>query len=193
MKRYGERMDVRGGNAEPGASGADRGRLHRLVWAAAWISFFADFSTELIYGVLPAFYLETLALGIVSLGVIEGTAEAVVAVAKLWSGTRSDRTGRRGAWMFAGYTLSGAAKPMIGLVSGGLAVGALRALDRLGKGIRGAPRDALIADTIDAGERGRAFGVIRAMDHAGALVGGLVAAGLLAAGTASPRSLFFLS
>lgn len=178
---------------EPGSPRTSRPRLHRLVWAAAWISFFADFSTELIYGVLPAFYLQTLALGIVSLGVIEGTAEAVVAVAKLWSGTRSDRTGRRGAWMFAGYTLSGAAKPLIGLVSGGLAAGSLRAIDRLGKGIRGAPRDALIADTIDRNQKGRAFGVIRSMDHAGALVGGLAAAVLLAGGVMEPRSLFFLS
>lgn len=167
--------------------------LPRVVWAAAWVSFFADFSTELIYGVLPAFYLQTLSLSIVSLGVIEGFAEALVAMTKLWSGSLSDRTGRRPLWMLVGYSLSGISKPMIGLASGGVLVGALRALDRMGKGIRGAPRDALITDAVGPLDRGRAFGVLRALDHAGALVGGLVAAGLLASGLVMSRQLFFLS
>ena len=168
-------------------------RLPQVVWAAAWVSFFADCSTELIYGVLPAFYLQTLSLSIVSLGVIEGLAEAVVACTKLWSGSLSDRTGRRPLWMLAGYSLSGLAKPLIGLASGGVLVGSLRAIDRVGKGIRGAPRDALITDAVSQSNRGRAFGVLRALDHAGALVGGLVAAGLLASGLVMSRQLFFLS
>ena len=186
-------MAPRNGN-DLNAPGSRRAsRLPRVVWAAAWVSFFADFSTELIYGVLPAFYLQTLSLSIVSLGVIEGLAEAVVAFTKLWSGSLSDRTGRRPVWMLAGYSLSGLAKPLIGLASGGLLVGSLRALDRLGKGIRGAPRDALITDAVCPTDRGRAFGVLRALDHAGALVGGLVAAGLLASGLVMSRQLFFLS
>ena len=176
------------------SSGSRRkSHLPRVVWAAAWVSFFADFSTELIYGVLPAFYLQTLSLSIVSLGVIEGFAEALVAFTKLWSGSLSDRTGRRPLWMLAGYSLSGLAKPLIGLASGGVLVGSLRALDRVGKGIRGAPRDALITDAVGQTDRGRAFGVLRALDHAGALVGGLVAAGLLASGLVMSRQLFFLS
>ena len=168
-------------------------RLPRVVWAAAWVSFFADFSTELIYGVLPAFYLHTLSLSIVSLGVIEGLAESIVAVTKLFSGSLSDRTGRRPLWMLAGYSLSGLAKPLIGLASGGLLVGSLRALDRLGKGLRGAPRDALVTDAVAESDRGRMFGVQRSLDHAGALAGGLVAAGLLASGLVLSRQLFLLS
>ena len=168
-------------------------RLPRVVWAAAWVSFFADFSTELIYGVLPAFYLHTLSLSIVSLGVIEGFAESLVAATKLFSGSLSDRTGRRPLWMLAGYSLSGLAKPLIGLASGGLLVGSLRALDRLGKGLRGAPRDALVTDAVDESDRGRMFGVQRSLDHAGALAGGLVAAGLLASGLVGSRRLFLLS
>ncbi len=167
--------------------------LPRLVWAAAWVSFFADFSTELIYGVLPAYYLHTLSLSIVSLGVIEGLAESIVAMTKLVSGSLSDRTGRRPVWMLAGYSLSGLAKPLIGLASGGLVVGSLRALDRLGKGLRGAPRDALVTDAVDESDRGRMFGVQRSLDHAGALAGGLVAAGLLASGLVGSRELFLLS
>ena len=171
----------------------ERSRLPRVVWAAAWVSFFADFSTELIYGVLPAFYLHTLSLGIVSLGLIEGLAESVVAATKLFSGSLSDRTGRRPRWMLAGYTLSGLAKPALGLASGGLLVGALRVLDRFGKGLRGAPRDALVTDAVRDADHGRMFGVQRAFDHAGALTGGLVAAGLLASGWVDSRTLFLFS
>ena len=170
-----------------------RTRLPRIIWAAAWVSFFADFSTEMIYGILPAFYLHTLSLSILSLGIIEGVAESIVALTKLFSGTISDRTGRRNLWMLAGYGLSGLAKPLLGLVTTGLGFGLLRAMDRFGKGIRGAPRDALVSAAVDEHERGRAFGLQRALDHAGALAGGLTAAGLLAAGLLAPRSLFFLA
>jgi len=167
--------------------------LPRVVWATAWVSFFADFSTELIYGVLPAYYLHTISLSILSLGIIEGLAESIVALTKLLSGSLSDRTGRRPLWMVAGYGLSGLAKPMIALVSSGFGIGALRAADRFGKGIRGAPRDALVSSAVDERDLGRAFGLQRALDHSGALVGGLVAAGLLAAGLLVPRQLFMLS
>jgi MFS transporter len=170
-----------------------RVRLPRIIWAAAWVSFFADFSTEMIYGILPAFYLHTLSLSILSLGVIEGIAESIVALTKLFSGTISDRTGHRNLWMLAGYGLSGLAKPLIGLATTGLGFGLLRAVDRFGKGIRGAPRDALVSAAVEENERGRAFGLQRALDHAGALAGGLTAAGLLAAGLLAPRNLFFLA
>jgi MFS family permease len=172
---------------------AHRSPLPRVVWATAWVSFFADFSTELIYGVLPAYYLHTISLSILSLGLIEGLAESIVALTKLMSGSISDRTGRRPLWMLAGYGLSGIAKPMIALVSSGFGIGALRAADRFGKGIRGAPRDAMVSSAVDEKDRGRAFGIQRALDHSGALVGGLVAAGLLAGGFFVPRQLFMLS
>ena len=172
---------------------APHAKLPRVVWATAWVSFFADFSTELFYGVLPAFYLHTLAIGVITLGLIEGIAESIVAVTKLWSGSLSDRTGHRPAWMVAGYGISTLTKPIMAFVSGGLLIGTLRGMDRLGKGIRGAPRDALVSGAVDQRRRGRAFGVQRAMDHSGALVGGLVAAGLLALGLVGPRDLFLLS
>jgi MFS family permease len=170
-----------------------RKALPTIVWATAWVSFFADFSTELIYGLLPAFYLGTLTLGIVWLGVIEGLAETIVAMTKLFSGYLSDRTGRRKSWMLAGYCLSAAAKPMLVFATSGAGVGAFRALDRFGKGIRGAPRDALVAGEVESPYRGRAFGVLRGLDHAGALVGGLVAALLLATGLATMKQMFVLS
>tara|TARA_R110000744_G_scaffold380529_1_gene501799 strand:+ start:6448 stop:7716 length:1269 start_codon:yes stop_codon:yes gene_type:complete len=174
-------------------SRTDQTKLPRVVWAAAWVSFFADFSTELYYGVLPAFYLQTLSLSIVTLGIIEGVAESIVAITKLWSGTLSDRTGHRPVWMVAGYGISALAKPLMAFASGGVLSGLLRGMDRFGKGIRGAPRDALLSESIDDRRRGRAFGVVRAMDHAGALVGGVAAAGLLALGLVVPRDLFLLS
>lgn len=170
-----------------------RSKLPAIVWATAWVSFFADASTELIYGVLPAVYLGTLTIGILGLGLIEGFAETVVSITKLYSGSLSDRSGRRKPWMLAGYGLAAVSKPLIALTSSGVLIGALRASDRFGKGLRGAPRDALVADSIDEHTRGRAFGVQRAMDHAGALVGGLVAAGLLAFDFVTNQQLFLLS
>lgn len=170
-----------------------RSKLPAVVWATAWVSFFADASTELIYGVLPAVYLGTLSIGILGLGLIEGLAETVVSVTKLYSGALSDRTGKRKPWMLAGYGLAAVSKPLIAFTSSGLAVGGLRAADRFGKGLRGAPRDALVADAIDDSIRGRAFGLQRGMDHAGALFGGLIAAALLALDLVTTRQLFLLS
>jgi len=157
------------------------------------VSFFADLATELVYGVLPAYYLHTFSLSIVTLGLIEGLAESIVSLTKLLSGSISDRTGRRPVWMFFGYGISAISKPLLGVVGSGFGIGLFRATDRFGKGIRGAPRDALIASAIDESQRGRAFGVQRALDHSGALVGGLVAAGLLAAGFVLPKQLFMLA
>jgi len=143
--------------------------------------------------VLPALYLGTLTIGVLGLGLIEGFAETVVSITKLYSGSLSDRSGRRKPWMLAGYALAAVSKPLIVLTTSGLLIGALRASDRFGKGLRGAPRDALVAEAIDEGLRGRAFGVQRGMDHAGALAGGLLAAGLLAFDLVDTRQLFLLS
>jgi MFS family permease len=170
-----------------------RPKLPKVVWATAWVSFFADASTELIYGVLPALYLGTLSIGILGLGLIEGLAETIVSITKLYSGSLSDRSGRRKPWMLAGYALAAVSKPLIALTTSGLAIGALRAADRFGKGLRGAPRDALVADAIDEHTRGRAFGLQRGMDHAGALAGGLLAAALLAFNLVTTKQLFLLS
>lgn len=169
-----------------------RTKLPAVVWAAGWVSFCSDAATELIFGVLPAFYLNTLALGIVWVGVVEGLAETVVSLTKLFSGRLSDRSGVRKPWMLFGYALSGLSKPLLAFVTSGLGVTLLRSADRFGKGLRGAPRDALVAQAITPAQRGQAFGIQRSMDHAGALIGGLLAAILLLAGTA-PKTLMLLS
>ena len=154
-------------------------RLPGVIWATGWVSFCTDMSTELIYGVLPAFYTATLRLNVASQGLIEGAAETIVAITKLLSGHWSDRTGGRKWWMVAGYSLSAVFKPLLTYAGSVSAVLGMRGMDRFGKGIRGAPRDALVSVHVHPAQRGRAFGVQRALDHAGALAGGLIAAAAL--------------
>lgn len=117
--------------------------LPGVVWATAWVSFFTDLSTELVYAILPAFYRATLGLNARWLGGIEGFAEAVASLTKLFSGHWSDRTGGRKWWMVAGYSLSTLSKPLLAVAGNGWGVLGLRGADRVGKGVRGAPRDAL--------------------------------------------------
>ncbi len=157
-------------------------RLPRTVYALGAVSLLTDLSSEMIYPLLPVFLTTVLGAGAVSLGLIEGVAESVAAAVKLAAGRWSDRTRGRRGFVLAGYGLSGLARPVIGVAAGWPAVLLLRFLDRIGKGVRGAPRDALIADVVSPAERGRAFGVHRAMDHAGAVLGPLAAAALLGLG-----------
>lgn len=173
------------------ASVPGRAALPGVVWATAWVSFLTDMSTEMIYALLPVFYASTLGLGTLWQGLIEGAAEALASLTKLFSGHWSDRTGGRKWWMVGGYSLSTISKPLLALAGGGWTVLALRLADRLGKGVRGAPRDALISGTVDAGQRGRAFGVQRAMDHAGAMLGALLASAIVYWQFANLRHLFW--
>lgn len=146
------------------------------------VSLLTDMSSEMIYPLLPAFLVTVLGAGAVALGLVEGVAESTAALLKVVSGRWSDRSGRRKPLVVAGYTTSGLARPLIGLAVAWPMVVALRFVDRIGKGLRTSPRDALIAGSVPAEDRGRAFGLHRSMDHAGAVIGPLVAAGLLAAG-----------
>lgn len=150
-------------------------------------------STELIYAVLPAFYRMNLGLSALWLGVIEGCAEAVASLTKLFSGYWSDRTGGRKWWMLAGYGLSTLSRPLLTLAGGGWEVLGLRSADRLGKGLRSAPRDAILSRQVPLTVRGRAFGIHRAMDNAGALMGGLLAFALLHWRIVSLTGLFWLT
>lgn len=168
-------------------------RLPGIVWATSCVSYLTDLSTELIYAILPAFYQATLGLGALWLGLIEGFAEAVASLTKLFSGYLSDRTGGRKWWMMVGYSLSTLSRPVLPLAGGGWTVLAMRGADRMGKGIRGAPRDAILSREVPASMRGRAYGVQRAMDHAGALSGTMLASVLLFTGTVSLRGLFWLT
>jgi MFS family permease len=145
------------------------------VWLLGWTSLFTDAATEIIYPLLPIYLSRVLGAGALSLGIIEGVAEAVNSLLKVLSGWLSDRRTRRRPLVIAGYALSSAARPLIALTSSWPQVLVIRALDRTGKGIRGAPRDAMLARFADPSSRGRIFGFHRAMDHTGAILGPLAA------------------
>jgi MFS family permease len=157
------------------------------------VSFFTDFSSEMIYPLLPLFLTTVLGAGPAFLGVIEGVAESTAALLKLASGIISDRVQKRKRLVLAGYGLSSLARPLVAAATSPLAVLCVRFADRVGKGVRTSPRDALIADTTDQAVRGKAFGFHRAMDHAGAIVGPLAAAFLLAYLVKDLRTVFWLA
>jgi MFS family permease len=167
--------------------------LPRPVWLLGWASLFTDAATEMIYPLLPVYLSRVLGAGAVSLGIIEGVAEGVNSVLKILSGRLSDRWSRRKPIVIAGYALSSVARPFIAVTSGWMQVLAIRALDRTGKGIRGAPRDAMLASLATPTTRGRVYGFHRAMDHAGAVVGPLIATAFLFAWPGEYRTLFALT
>lgn len=168
--------------------------LPRNVWAVGVTSFLMDVSSEMVLNLLPLFLSSVLGVRTGVIGFIEGSAEATASLLKVFSGWLSDRLGSRKWLAVAGYGLSAAAKPFFYLAGSWEAVFAARWGDRLGKGIRTAPRDALIADSITPAQRGVAFGFHRAADTGGAVVGLLVALGLVlsmqVAGSALQRSTF---
>jgi MFS family permease len=170
-----------------------RPRIHRNVLALGAVSLLTDFSSEMIYPLLPVFLTTTLGAGPAALGIIEGVAETTASLLKLFSGAWSDRTGRKKPLVLAGYGISAAMRPLVGFATGWGHVLAVRFSDRIGKGIRSSPRDALIAASVPAEDRGRAFGLQRAMDHLGAVVGPLAAFLLLSVAGLSFRTVFFLS
>jgi MFS family permease len=165
-------------------------RLPRQVVLLGWISLLADVSGEMTTPLIPLYLTGVLGAGTVALGLVEGAAEAVVTVMKAASGWHSDRVGRRVPYIRWGYGLPVLGKTIVAMATWWPMVGAGRVLDRVGKGIRTTPRDALLADAVSAEIRGHAFGVHRAMDTAGGLLGALLAAGLLAGlgASASPDS-----
>ena len=160
--------------------------LPRAVWVLSWVSFFADVSSEMIYPLLPLFLVGVLGSSRTELGLIEGAAVLLVALMSATAGFRSDRRGARVPWIRWGYGLPVLGKGVIALATGWPLVLGGRLLDRFGKGLRGAPRDALIADAVAAEHRGRAFGLHRAFDTAGALAGVLLSAFLLWRLTGTP-------
>ena len=155
--------------------------LPRTVVILGVVSLLNDAASEMITPLLPIFLTATLGAGPAIVGLVEGLAEATASVLKLLSGRLADRGVPAKALVVGGYSLSNAMRPLIGLAAGWGAVLALRFLDRVGKGIRSAPRDALIAGAAAPEQRGRAFGFHRSMDHAGSVIGPLLAFALLAA------------
>lgn len=155
-------------------------RLPRTVWLLGLVSLLNDSASELLYPLVPLYLASVLMAGPKALGIIEGIAEATGSLLKLFAGVLTDRTRRTKPWVVTGYGVAAVARPLFALAASWPAVLALRFADRVGKGLRSSPRDALLARSIDAGQRGLAFGLHRAMDNAGAVVGPLVAAWLLA-------------
>lgn len=149
-------------------------RLPRNVWAVSLTSFFMDISSEMVLNLLPLFLSDILGMGKNIIGVIEGVAEATASLLKVFSGWLSDKIGGRKWPAVVGYGLSALTRPFFGMANVWIVAGA-RWADRVGKGIRTAPRDALVADSIDEGQRGLAFGFHRAADTGGAVVGLLIA------------------
>lgn len=149
-------------------------RLPRNVFIISLVSLLNDASSEIIYPLLPLFLSSALGAPPVAIGLIEGAAESVSSLLKLFAGYISDRRGRRKGLVVFGYALASLARPLLGLASNWPQVLTLRLTDRVGKGIRTAPRDAMIADAASSEERGLAFGFHRAMDHLGAVIGPLI-------------------
>jgi len=172
---------------------AQRPRLGRTVKALGAVSFLTDVSSEMIYPLLPLFLTGVLGASATALGAIEGAAESTSALLKLASGWWSDRVERRKPLVVGGYLLASIARPLIAVAQSVPQVLVIRLTDRVGKGIRTSPRDALIADSVNQRMRGRAYGFHRAADHAGAVVGPMIAFVLLGTLGVPLRTLFFLA
>src|SRR3954463_9428868 len=170
-----------------------RPTLPRNVWVLGFVSLFMDLSSEIYHALLPAFITMVLGLPATALGAIDGIAEATANFAKLFSGRFSDRSLKRKPWVMAGYGLAALSKPLFPLAASAPAVMAARFADRIGKGLRGSPRDAMIADETPPEIRGRAFGLRQAMDTVGALLAPLVAIGLMAWLASDIRAVFWIA
>ncbi len=168
-------------------------KLDKNVKALGLVSLFTDMSSQMIYPLLPIFLTSVLGVGVAFIGLLEGIAESTASILKVFSGWYSDRLKKRKPIIFAGYSLSTIGKPFLYLATAGWHVLLVRFVDRVGKGIRTSPRDALIAGSCSADDRGRAFGVQRAMDRTGAFIGPLIAFAILPLLNGNLRMLFLLA
>jgi MFS family permease len=170
--------------------------LHKLpsgIWILGLVSMLMDISSEMIHSLLPLFMVTTLGVSVLAVGVIEGLAESTAMVVKVFSGALSDYLGRRKGLAVLGYGLGALSKPLFAIAGGmGLLVSA-RLIDRVGKGIRGAPRDAMVADIAPAHLRGAAFGLRQSLDTVGAFLGPLLAVGLMLLWANDFRAVFWIA
>lgn len=178
--------------AKAAPSGWRKG-LTRNVVILGFVSLLNDGASEMIYPLLPVFLTAVLGAGPAALGIIEGIAESTASLLKLYSGYLSDRVKKRKGWIVAGYTISNIIRPLIAFSSSWPQVLVLRFSDRVGKGLRTSPRDAIIADSTPPESRGLAYGFHRAMDHSGAIVGPLLATALLLVYKDDLKTIFLLS
>jgi len=170
-----------------------RPRLPRTVWILGIVSLLMDLSSEIYHALLPAFLTVTLGVPVAAMGAIDGIAEATASMSKLVSGRLSDRHQRRKPWILLGYGMAALSKPLFPLAQGVLPVMGARFIDRVGKGIRGAPRDAMIADETAPSERGRAFGLRQSLDAVGGFLAPLAAIGLMLAFAGDIRAVFWVA
>lgn len=167
--------------------------VKKNVFFSGLVSFFMDFSSEMIYPLVPIFLSSVLGVNKTVIGLIEGIAESTASLIKIFSGWVSDKIKKRRALMIAGYGISALSRPVVALSTAWSHVFIFRLIDRFGKGIRGAPRDALIAECTECKELGRAFGLHRAFDTLGAVAGPAIAFLILSLLTENYRTLFWLS
>lgn len=163
----------------PEAATSAKPPIPRTIWALGFVSLFTDMGSEIVHSLLPVLLAGVLGASALTIGLIEGTAEALVLVTKVFSGYLSDALGRRKPLVLLGYGLAAAVKPLFPLADSVTTVATARMLDRFGKGIRGAPRDALVSDLSPAEIRGACFGLRQSMDTIGAVLGPLLAVGLM--------------
>ena len=175
------------------AAPGQRPRVPPGVWVLGFVSLLMDISSEMIHSLLPLFLVGTLGVSVLAVGVIEGLAESAALMTKVFSGALSDYLGRRKALAVIGYAMGALSKPVFALATGVGAVVAARFVDRVGKGIRGAPRDALLADITPPSIRGAAFGLRQSLDTVGAFVGPLLATALMLLWANDFRAVFWVA
>jgi len=168
-------------------------RLPRIVWLFGFVSLCMDLSSEMIHSLLPVFLVSVLGASALTLGLIEGVAEGTAAISKVLSGVLSDRFSRRKPLVVLGYGLAALSKPLFPLATSAAWILGARFVDRIGKGIRGSPRDALLADATPAEVRGAAYGLRQSLDTAGALLGPLVAILLMYLTMGDVRTVFWIA
>ena len=154
-------------------------KIHPTVWALGFVSLFMDISSEIIHSLLPVFLVTVIGASFQTVGLIEGVAEATAMVTRVLSGSLSDWLGKRKGLAVVGYGLGALSKPLFALAASSSTVFSARFIDRIGKGIRGAPRDALVADVTSPAQRGAAYGLRQSLDSVGAFAGPLIAIGLM--------------
>jgi len=168
-------------------------KISKNVYILGFVSFFADISSEMLYPLTPIFLTTVLGAPMAIVGIIEGIAESTASIFKMLSGYWSDRLGKRFPFVISGYSLSAIAKPLVAISQGWVSVLFARFIDRFGKGLRTSARDAILADSSTSQNRGITFGLHRAMDTAGAIVGPLFALGLLGLMGEDYRKVFFIA
>ena len=176
-----------------GAPRSGRMPIPRTVWALGFVSMFMDISSEIIHALLPLFLTATLGVSVAMVGLIDGVAEVTASITKVFSGYLSDRMGKRKPLILIGYGIGALSKPLFAMVGTAPVIMGARFADRIGKGLRGTPRDALVADVTPPEIRGRAFGLRQSIDTVGAFLGPLIAIAVMAASANDMRAVFWLA